>query len=326
MRLVVYGAGGIGGVIGGRLFQAGADVTLIARGAHGLALRQSGLQLIAPDGRFDLPVPTVLHPDDINWRGDEVVLATIKSQQSGEVLKDLRAAAPDSITYVCAQNGVSNEPQAANYFSRVVGMVVWLPAVHLQAGEVVTHAQGKGGVLDCGLYPEGVDQQIVALAELLEAAGFSARPDPHIMRFKYAKLLANLGNAIQATVGWSDGANEIMRAARQEALACYAAAGIACADRDEVQARQKDLYRMVDIDGYPRGGGSTWQSVTRGTGNVETDHLNGEIVRLGEQHGVSTPVNAAICNLMQMALREGAAPGDVPLTRLQMLVQRNREF
>ena len=58
MRFVVVGAGAIGGAVGGRLFEQGYDVTLVARGDHGRALR-SGLVLEAPDGTATLPVPVV---------------------------------------------------------------------------------------------------------------------------------------------------------------------------------------------------------------------------------------------------------------------------
>ena len=61
MRFVVFGAGAIGGAVGGRLFERGFDVTLVARGDHAEAL-QSGLVLEAPDGTVTLPVPVVDDP------------------------------------------------------------------------------------------------------------------------------------------------------------------------------------------------------------------------------------------------------------------------
>ena len=70
MRFVVLGAGAIGGAVGGRLFQAGFDVTLVARGEHGRALR-SGLVLEAPDETVTLPVPTVAEPSQLSWDEDD---------------------------------------------------------------------------------------------------------------------------------------------------------------------------------------------------------------------------------------------------------------
>src|SRR4030095_12285176 len=62
MRFIIYGAGAVGGVIGGRLFQAGQDVTLIARGEHLRALQDRGLTLAAPAETVTLAVPAVATP------------------------------------------------------------------------------------------------------------------------------------------------------------------------------------------------------------------------------------------------------------------------
>jgi 2-dehydropantoate 2-reductase len=56
-------------------------------------------------------------------------------------------------------------------------------------------------------------------------------------------------------------------------------------------------------------GGSTWQSLTRGTGNVETDYLNGELVMIARQHGRSAPLNAGLASLVRQAARQGTPPG-----------------
>ena len=58
-----------------------------------------------------------------------------------------------------------------------------------------------------------------------------------------------------------------------------------------------------------RGGGSTWQSLARGTGNVESEYLNGEIERLGRQAGIETPVNSGLLAIMREAMADGVAAG-----------------
>ena len=68
---------------------------------------------------------------------------------------------------------------------------------------------------------------------------------------------------------------------------------------------------VSDIAGRERAGSSTWQSLARGTGAVETDYLNGEIVLVGRLHGVPTPVNAALCRLAAEQARGAAAPGEL---------------
>ena len=89
MRYIIYGAGGIGGTLGARLHQSGQEVVLIARGAHFEALRDVGLTLKDPHGTVTLPIPAVDHPGDIDWRGDDVVVLTMKGQDTHGALTDL---------------------------------------------------------------------------------------------------------------------------------------------------------------------------------------------------------------------------------------------
>ena len=99
-----------------------------------------------------------------------------------------------------------------------------------------------------------------------------------------------------------------MALVRQEALSCYAAANIDCATRDEVKARQGGIT-LGSIDGIEHGGGSSWQSLSRGTGDIEADYLNGEICLLGRQHGVATPANELLRYLANQAAFQRTAPG-----------------
>ena len=81
MRVVVLGPGGIGGTIGARLHQAGYAVALIARGAHGEAVRERGLTFETPKERVTLRIPAYQRPGDVDWRdamglSDSYVIAT----------------------------------------------------------------------------------------------------------------------------------------------------------------------------------------------------------------------------------------------------------
>jgi 2-dehydropantoate 2-reductase len=320
MRFIIYGAGGIGGTIGARLFQRGGEVVLIARGEHGAILQRDGLTLVAPDGAFTLPVPTVLHPRELTFAAGDVVILAMKSQHTRGALEDLSAAAPAELAVVCAQNGVANERMALRRFPNVYAMLVHLPALHLEPGVVVTHAQGRGGILDTGRFPGGVDDTCGSITDALQDAGFSARPDPRVMRLKYAKLLMNLNNALQAATDMQGDTRDISRRLKHEALACFEAAGIDCAGVEEVSDRHHGTYRMVDVPGHPRAGGSSWQSLARGTGNIETDYLNGEIVLLGRLHGVPTPANAVCQMLARRMVNQGLPPGTFSAADVQALI------
>ncbi len=324
-RYIIYGAGAVGGVIAARLQQHGQEVVAIARGAHLDAMRARGLTLQTPDEDVTLPVAAAGHPSEIDFRDGDVALLTMKTQHTERALDDLRAAAGDAVPVVCAQNGVENERLALRRFARVYGMLVILPATYLEPGIVQIHAAANG-ILDCGRYPAGDDALAAEIAAGLAAAGFSAHPVADIMRWKYGKLLSNLGNALQAAIGLGvfsfdaardAGVGDVLARLRDEAVACFRAAGVAWASDEEMDARRQphgpsgDALRLRPIGGKPRGGGSTWQSVARGAGSVETDFLNGEIVLLGRLYGIPTPANAALQRVAQRLVRERLTPGSI---------------
>lgn len=308
MRYIIYGAGAIGGTIGARLHLDGQNVLLIARGAHLEAIQRDGLRYRNPDTDQRLKIPAVGHPGDIEFTSDDVVILAMKSQHTRDALLDLAAAAPPDTPVVCCQNGVANENLAARMFRHVYAMVVWLPATHLTPGDVVHHATQIGGFLDAGCYYHGTDPTIETVCGDLTSAGFSSNPDPNPMRWKYAKLLRNLGNALQAVCDAGADARDIMRLARNEALACYQAGGIDCASRDEMNARLDGMQRG-EVPGVEHQGGSSWQSLQRGTGDVEADYLNGEICLLGKLHNVPTPANEVLRYLANKGAREKTPPG-----------------
>ena len=318
MRYVIYGAGAIGGSIGARLFQKGRDVTLICRGAHLEAVKRDGLTLRTAEETVTLAIPAVGSPCEIDWRGDEVVLLTMKSQDTEAALQALRSAAGD-VPVVCAQNGVANERMALRIFSRVYAMLVVLPATHLVPGEVILHSSPLGGVLDAGVYPQGTDSLIEEVCADIVAAGFGANPDTLVMRLKYAKLLTNLGNTVQALCG-DAAAGDIIRRVRDEAIMAYEAAGIDCAPPEELIARHSGVTVKPIPGAGGRAGGSTWQSLERG-GSLETDYLNGEIALLGALHGVLTPFNRMLQLAAAEAQRDGKRPGSYTVEDLVSRVE-----
>jgi 2-dehydropantoate 2-reductase len=77
---------------------------------------------------------------------------------------------------------------------------------------------------------------------------------------------------------------------------------------EEDRARRGELLTVRPIAGTNRGGGSTWQSLARGTGTTEVDYLNGEIAWIGRNHGIAVPVNARLSEVARQAAREKWAP------------------
>ncbi len=306
MRYVIIGAGAIGGVIGAQLHEGDADVVLVARGEHLRAIEAQGLRIESPDGTRVVAVPAVGDVAAAELSEGDVAVLAVKSQHTAEVIAALTAAAPPAVSVVCAQNGVENERVALRSFANVYGLCVRLPASHLEPGVVRAHRGPVAGILDLGRFPTGVDATAEAVANQLSQSGFVAAALPDIMRWKYTKLLLNLGNAIEVIVGPDARGGTLFTRAREEGIACLHAAGIDFASDTEDAARRADLVPRPA--GAPVGG-SSWQSVTRRTGNVEADFLNGEIVLLGRIHDVPTPVNTTLQQLANQLARTHAAPG-----------------
>jgi 2-dehydropantoate 2-reductase len=312
MRFVIFGAGAIGGVVGAKLHQAGFDVALIARGAHYQAIRKNGLTIEQPHRRAVLQIPVADAPGALEWGGDEVVMLATKSQDTAAALETLRAAAPPSTPVVCLQNGVENERSALRLFANVYGAVVMSPTAHLEPGIVQAYGTQGTGVIDVGRYPSGLDPLCEEIADTLDASDFSSMARPDIMRFKYAKLLNNVGNAVDAICVPGPDADELYKLAREEGRAALSAAGIefVAEEVNDVEARWARLD-LKPIAGQERAGSSTRQSIARGMPTVETDYLNGEIALLGRLHGVATPVNDALCELSARHVRTRRPPGTV---------------
>jgi 2-dehydropantoate 2-reductase len=312
MRFVVVGAGAIGGTIGGRLFQAGHEVALVARGEHYAALRDRGLRLEDPTGSASLQVPVWPSPAEAGVDTADVVVLAVKSQDTAGALAGVVDALPKAATVpiVCAQNGVENERVALRLFPCVYGICVICPASYL-------HSSPVSGLLDIGRWPAGIDELATGVSDSFSAAGFDSLARADIARWKWGKLLRNLSNAVDALCGPAARGGRLAQLAEDEARRCFEAAGIAYVDEEEDAARRAELIKLRPAGGERWHGSSSWQSLARAAGSIEADYLNGEVVLLGRLHGVPTPVNAALQALAGEMARRRQAPGS--LTEAEVL-------
>ncbi|MDX6362444.1 MAG: 2-dehydropantoate 2-reductase [Streptomyces sp.] len=329
MRYIIIGAGAVGGAIGGRLAGAGHEVVLVARGAHYEALRADGLRFLAPDGSYTYRLPTVDGPEALGeLRPDDVLVLAVKTQDSEAALRAWGAApvtgggtGEERLPLLCAQNGVESQRLALRRFWRVYGVCVWLPATFAEPGVVSAPGAPLTGILHLGRYPHGTDETAHRIAADLARSRFEAPVVPDVQRWQYAKLLGNLANAIEAVSGrlTGDEGRALQERVRAEGEAVLAAAEIAYAGEEEQKTVRADKIRIEPVDGAERGGGSSWQSLSRGTGTIEADYLNGEIALLGRLHGVPTPLNDLLQRLANTFARERREAGSMPVPELVRL-------
>lgn len=328
MRYVVLGAGAIGGVVGGLLADSGQEVALLARGAHGAAIRERGLEVRRPGGSLRVRAQSAETVPALGLRAGDVLLLAVKSQQTPALLDEVASIAVDGrrasdmLPILHLQNGVVNEDLALRLFAGVHGVCVNLPATHLEPGVVIGEGADVPGILQLGLAVGGHDGVDTAAAAALAAAGFEATPVDDVMAWKRAKLLRNLGNALDALCGSGLDARgerlvqELSARATAEGRAVFAAAGLPVVGDEAWAAGLHGGVRVAPVDGRQRQGGSTWQSVARRQGSVETDSLNGEVVRLGRLTGIPVPVNALLQREMWRLVADGDRPGSRPPERL----------
>jgi 2-dehydropantoate 2-reductase len=336
-RYVIVGAGAVGGTVGAVLARAAIPTVLVARGRHVDTLAAEGLTLRTPDGTFHAPVAAVSQPEQLRLTPRDVLIFTTKTQQLDAALQEwvdqpihgsggVVGTAGELLPVMTALNGVAAEEKALRYFRSVFGICVWLPAVHLEPGEVIVRSWPVVGQFHIGRWPAPL--RTPADAELLQGltatwsvAGIRVRAVDDVAPWKYNKLLSNLGNAVGALSAEGADVGQVVAAVRDEGEQVLRYAGIEFVSLEVSTAARVDGPTPRPVPGRNTGASnSTWQSLSRNTGNVETDYFNGEIVRLAHRHGIAAPVNAALARAARAAVRNGHGPSRYSATQLTELL------
>lgn len=299
MRICVFGAGGLGGYFGGRLAQAGVDVTLIARGAHLAALRAGGLRVRSVTGDFETRVAATDDPAQVG--PVDVVLFTVKSYDTDEAARSLRPMLRQAdgrlppTAVVSLQNGVDNEERIAAVIGRqhVVGGVAYILTSIAEPG-VINHVGGPTslvfGELD-GTRSERVEQ----LLETCRQAGIKAEVADDIrgaLWSKYAFLcaLAGMTAAVRLPIGEiraDPAARTFFRQLIDDGWRVARAEDVALPD-DYVE-RQMTLVETIEPGGYS----SLYHDLVTGH-RMELDALHGELLRRAVKAGVEVPATRAV--------------------------------
>lgn len=331
MRFIVYGAGAIGSIVGGHLYRTSHEVVLVGNSRHVDRIHPSGLRLVTPDETYVLKVPACKKAEElVPFRDDDVLLLTAKSQQTLACLGQLRnAGSPRSLPVFCVQNSICNEALATRIFDHVYGVMVNVPGIFLHPGEVVNPITGNKGFLEIGLYPSGSDELAREVAVAFKKAGFAGGVNGFVMRAKAAKCLGNLVNALQAITNSKEGNDEFIAAARREAIEVWKAAGIEWEDYEEFRKRVQIARGTITMPkGHENIGkpDSSWQSLMRGTGNIEAEQLNGDVVKLGRMLGIETPYNELLWRLADEMAKKRERPGKYRAEDLTRMVKERKDF
>jgi 2-dehydropantoate 2-reductase len=300
MRVLVMGAGAIGGTVGSRFLHAGDDVVFVARGAHLAAMQEHGLTVKSSYfGDARMPVTAVSDPAGTG-KADLVLFCTKTYDVDGAARLIRPCVGPETVI-LPVQNGVDTAERIGEVvgIEHVLGGVAWIGG-HIEGPGVVLHRSSSGsGSLTFGELEGGSSPRVEQLRADLERIGITGIIDPNIRLNLWEKFVAMCANsAVTAVTRELTGvifANSetavLYRALMEETAAVGRACGVPITD-EYIEKR----YQMLRSS--PSFRASTAVDLLNGR-PLETESLNGTVVRLGKQHGVPTPLSFAMYACLQ---------------------------
>ena len=195
--------------------------------------------------------------------------------------------------------------------------------IFVRPGEAIHPTGRRYGHLEIGRYPCGLDPLSLRVARDIRSAGFSVRTTSDVMKTKRAKFVQNMANAVIAITNQPDQVAPLVRKLRSEAVRVLKASGLACdslsAFRRRALAGCGRLRLPEEVEQSGLVADSTWQSLYRRTGNIETPYFNGVIAHLGRSLGIPTPFNSLVTELVASMARRGERPGKYSVRELLLM-------
>jgi 2-dehydropantoate 2-reductase len=309
LRFAVVGAGGVGGFFGAQLHKGGASVRFLARGAHLEAMQAHGLRVHSRGTVIDVPgncffdSPTGIGPVD-------VVLFCVKSYDTEVTARAIKPMVHDSTIIISLQNGVDNEEIIARaiQLGAVFGGLAYIFATISAPGEITEWGGPKKIVFGPLRNDAQLIQKAAAILQSITQCGVDAELAEDIAaaiwsKFTLISAVGGLTALTRLTLGQileNPESHALLLSAMEETFAVAKAIGVGVAPTliDDTFARlakfennsRSSLY--VDLVNERR---------------IEIDALSGTVMRLGQQHGVLTPIHsliyAALIPHHRMALR-----------------------
>jgi 2-dehydropantoate 2-reductase len=298
VRILIYGAGGVGTFFGALLARAGGDVHFVARGAQLEAMRRRGLR-IRSTLLGDLEVPRVSVVERAAESGvADLVLVCVKAHQTEAILDDLAAAVGAETVVIALQNGVESDEQLAARFGRgrVLPAAVYVGAIVDEPGVVSHQAAAR---ISVGA-PQGFDEaRLAAIHKALAAPGYAVQVSADIQRERWRKLMWNASfNTVSAVTLRTPA--ELLALPETRALVVRIMSEVAAVARAQgVDVRRSDIDEHLSWT-ERASGMRTSTMVDRERGRtMEADALIGVIVRKGRAAGVETPTSETMYALMK---------------------------
>jgi 2-dehydropantoate 2-reductase len=320
-RILFFGAGAVGSLLGARLAQAGHEVTLVGRPAHVEAVARDGVRLVV-GSEVSSQAVLAARPTVTEAGGPfDYIFLTVKGYDTLDALDQLRPVLQPGTILGSFQNGVGNEEAIALALpdQALIAASLTVPVSLDEPGTIQLHSR-RGGVALATVSPE---VNVGPVVRALQRAGLKARRYSDFRAMKWSKLLFNiLGNAQSAILDlppqhiFAD--SELFRYERgafREAVAVMDRMRLPVVPLPGLPAPM--LRRAMSLPSVlaqmilePQLGGargnkmpSLWWDLSRGKSKTEASFLNGAVVDAGRRFDVPTPINAVLWAIIEKATK-----------------------
>jgi 2-dehydropantoate 2-reductase len=294
LKILVVGAGGVGGYFGGRLAAAGIDVTFVARGETLAVLRRDGLTIRSPLGDAHIErVHAVEHPDEAG--PVDLVIVAVKLWKTEAVAATLAGVAARGAAVVSFQNGVEKDELLRRHVpaSAVLGGVSYIAASIAERG-VIAHG-GPMQRLVFGEHDGTRSERVETFLSACQRAGIDGQASDAIDRLIWEKFVFLVGlSGTTSLFGEAIGA--IRTDPDRRALLLAAMREVVAVGRAQHVALAPDFAddRLVFCDGLPATMTSSMAHDLAAGRRLELPWLSGAVVAMGKKLSIATPANERI--------------------------------
>jgi 2-dehydropantoate 2-reductase len=294
MRIVVFGTGGVGGFFGGRLAQAGEEVTFIARGEHLRAIKANGLKVDSPNS--DFVICPAKATDNVGEVGaTDLVILGVKAWQVPEAAHAIKPLVRANTTVLPLQNGVDAVPQLVAELGpeSVIGGLCRIVSFVVEPGHI-RHA-GFAPSIIIGELDNRRTERIVKIEEVFKHAGLDTTIAADIQVALWTKFLfiasfsgvGALANAPAGVIRTDQKWRGLMLSAMDEIFALAHARGV------KLPSDSVDKV-MAAVDGLPDDATSSMQRDIAAGKPSELESQNGAVVRMAHKSGIEVPTHTLI--------------------------------
>ena len=294
MRIAIFGSGGVGGYFGGRLAQAGEDVTFIARGAHLRAIQTTGLRVDSLDG--DFLINPARATDSVSEVGEvDLVILGVKAWQVPEAARAIKPIVASETTVLPLQNGVDavSELIAELGTTPVVGGLCKIVSFVVEPGHI-RHAGFAPSVV-IGELDNRRSKRIVAIEETFNRAGLNTKIAGDIqvalwMKFLFIASFSGMGAIANAPAGMLRSDPEL----RAQMLRAMSEIHELAHARNVILPSDAIETALAAVDALPAEATSSMQRDIAAGRPSELESQNGAVVRMAREAGITVPTHESI--------------------------------